>query len=165
MLPTEDTVMSLDILCFFKNSMYPLVPRSSVQMNDLVKLTIFSPRFIDSLKKDRKRKLSKKWTYLLSYILLYVPIVKTMKMMTATPSRMARQLSSIDRRPYFRAPAMSPVWSTDLDWGEQIRKGIEQSMEIVYKAPNWAAVNEAWWRSGLAVETCFRIMNSNSNHH
>lgn len=45
----------------------------------------------------------------------WLSIVKTMKMMTATPSRMARQLSSIDRRPYFRAPAMSPVWSTDLD--------------------------------------------------
>lgn len=45
----------------------------------------------------------------------FVPIVTTVKMMTATPSSIARQLNSIDRRPYFRAPAMSPVWRTVLD--------------------------------------------------
>lgn len=44
-----------------------------------------------------------------------IPIVNTTKMMTATPSSIAIQLSTIDRRPYFLAPAISPVWRTDLD--------------------------------------------------
>lgn len=44
-----------------------------------------------------------------------IPNVNTMKMMTATPSRIARQLRSMERRPYFLAPSTSPVWRTDLD--------------------------------------------------
>lgn len=44
-----------------------------------------------------------------------VPIVSTTKMMTATPSSIAKQLSSMERRPYFLAPAISPVWRTELD--------------------------------------------------
>lgn len=44
-----------------------------------------------------------------------IPIVNTTKMMTATPSSIATQLSSIERRPYFLAPSISPVWRTVLD--------------------------------------------------
>lgn len=41
-----------------------------------------------------------------------------MKMITATPSGIDRELSSTDRRWYFRAPSVSPVWRTDLDYRE-----------------------------------------------
>ena len=49
----------------------------------------------------------------------FLPIVDTMKTMTATPSSMERQLSSIERRPYFLAPATSPVCSIDLDYHQR----------------------------------------------
>ncbi len=51
----------------------------------------------------------------LFYVFSSIPNVTAMKMMTATPSTIARQLSSIDRRPYFLAPSISPVWRTDFD--------------------------------------------------
>lgn len=44
-----------------------------------------------------------------------IPIVTATKMITATPSTIARALSNIDRRPYFLAPSASPVWRTVLD--------------------------------------------------
>lgn len=47
--------------------------------------------------------------------IFFIPIVNTTKMMTATPRSIARQLSSIERRPYFFAPSISPVWRILLD--------------------------------------------------
>lgn len=75
------------------------------------------PFTAESLEDGEKRHLSTQLNNQLyeCVCLLFIPNVNTMKMMTATPSSIAIQLSTIDRRPYFLAPSISPVWRTDLD--------------------------------------------------